>query len=720
MRTIVFVSILFLVSGTVSAQANKTPISVTDMVRIQKAGDLEISPDGQQAVYTVNSIVPDSAGKLDYSYRTRIWLVNLKGRPEPQLLDTSKGNATNPAYSPSGAQIAFTKNVKGQSQIFIYTRATNAIHQLTSFRYGATNPKWSPDEKRIVFTSSIPLLSYIRDTLLNPQKETPSWHEGKPGFKDNRYLAADKRKGDPDGDISEIRAYLHRNENDKKAKVITRVQFQNETTTTSEIRLSHIFITDTMTGSVPRQVTRGFNSYSNPWFAGNESLIVNGKVNEQLHPDDVMEEQIYRFSIDGAQITPLLAKPKVAFSVAAVSPSGKWLVYQLSFPGTVNQPSHYIADLQQPQIQGRVIALDRGKNSVKFSSDEQTVYFVANNNGGSSLYKVNIQNGSPVKLTSEDEGINDYDIGTEQLVYTKTTIYNPSELFVADLTAKKEIPLTALNSEWLTNRNISVPQKVTFRNKLGLEVECWIMKPVNFDPKKKYPLLLEMHGGPASMWGPGEDAMWHEYQYFCGRGIGVVYCNPRGSTGYGERFLKANLNDWGPGPASDVLAALDKAVKQGWADTAKLLISGGSYAGYLTTWIISHDQRFLAASSQRGVYDFSTFFGEANVWRMVPRYFGGYPWDEKVRPVLEKQSPINYVKNIKTPLLIFHGENDLRTGVTQSEMLYKSLKVLGKPVEYVRHPGASHELVRSGDVRQRIDQMLRTYEFFSRFIDEHQ
>ena len=156
----------------------------------------------------------------------------------------------------------------------------------------------------------------------------------------------------------------------------------------------------------------------------------------------------------------------------------------------------------------------------------------------------------------------------------------------------------------------------------------------------------------------------------------------------------------------------------GWADTSRLLTTGGSYAGYLVAWIISHDKRFKAACSQRGVYDLATFFGEGNAWRLVPNYFGGYPWEPKTKEILVRESPISYVHNITTPYIIFHGENDRRTGVIQSEMMYRSLKVLNRPVEYVRHPGASHEITRSGDNRQRIDQMLRTYEFFERWINK--
>jgi dipeptidyl aminopeptidase/acylaminoacyl peptidase len=276
--------------------------------------------------------------------------------------------------------------------------------------------------------------------------------------------------------------------------------------------------------------------------------------------------------------------------------------------------------------------------------------------------------------------------------------------------------ISSFNTPWLQKCRLSLPEKHSFKNVLGETVEYWVMKPIGYSAGQHYPLLLDIHGGPSAMWGPGEPSMWHEFQYFCSKGFGVVYCNPRGSGGYGVDFLRANIKDWGTGPTSDVLTALDKSVAEGWADTSRLVVSGGSYAGYLVAWIVGHDHRFKAACAQRGVYDLSTFFGEGNAWRLVSNYFGGYPWEPAAKAVLEHESPITYVADITTPLIIFHGENDRRTGFVQGEMLYRSLKVMGRPVEYVRHPGATHELTRSGDNRQRMDQMLRTYEFFERFI----
>jgi len=342
---------------------------------------------------------------------------------------------------------------------------------------------------------------------------------------------------------------------------------------------------------------------------------------------------------------------------------------------------------------------------------------VAQSNGGAPLYRVNLENKKVEQLSDFNIGIGSFDVQANKVVYVKTSISSPFELYSADADMKNEKRLTTFNADWIRDKKLSIPEKHSFTNSKGMQIEYWVMKPTNYEAGKKYPMLLEIHGGPSAMWGPGESSMWHEFQYFCSRGYGVVYCNPRGSGGYGVDFLRANINDWGAGPTSDVLTSLDKAVAEGWADTSKLLVTGGSYAGYLVAWIIAHDKRFKAACSQRGVYDLATFFGEGNAWRLVPNYFGGYPWEQKTKENLERESPITYVQNITTPYIIFHGDNDRRTGFVQSEMLYRSLKALGRPVEYVRHPNATHEITRSGDNRQRIDQMLRTYEFFERWIN---
>jgi dipeptidyl aminopeptidase/acylaminoacyl peptidase len=276
--------------------------------------------------------------------------------------------------------------------------------------------------------------------------------------------------------------------------------------------------------------------------------------------------------------------------------------------------------------------------------------------------------------------------------------------------------LTKFNESWLKEKNIIAPKEYWFTRPDGNKIQYWVMEPINKKEGLKYPAILNIHGGPSAMWGPGIFSMWHEYQLENSWGYGVVYCNPRGSGGYGDKFKKGNFKDWGTSPAGDILASLDEAMKQhSWIDKENLFVEGGSYAGYMVAWIVGHDHRFKAANAQRGVYELTTFMGEGNAWRLVPDHFGGYPWQKETKTLLDSESPLTYVDKIKTPLLIIHGDVDLRTGVIQSEMLYKSLKILNKPVEYIRYPKEGHELTRSGNPGRMMDHMLRVIEFFERY-----
>jgi dipeptidyl aminopeptidase/acylaminoacyl peptidase len=376
------------------------------------------------------------------------------------------------------------------------------------------------------------------------------------------------------------------------------------------------------------------------------------------------------------------------------------------------------------------------------------VYYTVNFEGGQQLRVVDIKTRQVKTLIDGPVGVNTFAVAPGKTVYGLITVPDPSELYVSsggerqrvDFTPNADIrtprkrshsPLppifdrgaatrriTDLNASWLETKEISSPEEHWLRRPDGTRVQYWVMKPTRFDGNKQYPWIVDMHGGPAAMWGPGEFTMWHELQTFCAFGFGVLYVNPRGSSGYGYAFQRANYKDWGDGPMGDVLAALDDA-SMGLPniDRRRLFLTGGSYAGYLTAWIIAHDRRFKAAVAQRGVYDLSTFFGEGNAYRLVPDDFGGYPWQPDTRRLLERQSPLTYVSEIETPLLILHASDDYRTGVVQSQMLFRALKEMGKPVEYVRYPGVGHELTRTGPPGQRMDHLLRIVEFFERYAD---
>ncbi|HET7897191.1 MAG TPA: prolyl oligopeptidase family serine peptidase, partial [Flavisolibacter sp.] len=443
-----------------------------------------------------------------------------------------------------------------------------------------------------------------------------------------------KAKPDPDGTLDQIRAYLLQNEADNKATVLTRLNIQDESHVTSNMGFTQFFRIDVKPSATAQPILTGFASYGAVDFTPDgKNLVITADIDSTEHPDRSRETEIYLSDADGKNLRQLLGQKNMNFYGARLSPSGKWLAY---FYGSVDAevPSLAVMPLTGTPAQGFTITMDRNKGNLAWSSDERFLYFTAQSNGGVPLYRANLSSKTVEQLSDVNSGITSFDLNKDKIIYAKTEVANPSEVYVADLNMKSNIQLSDFNN-WIKVKKLSFPEKKTFVNNKGQTIEYWVMKPTTFQEGKKYPLLLEIHGGPTAMWGPGETSMWHEYQYFTAQGYGVVYSNPRGSGGYGADFIKANVADWGAGPTSDVLTALDKAVAEGWADTTKLLITGGSYAGYLTAWIIAHDHRFKAACSQRGVYDLATFFGEGNAWRLVPRYFGGYPWEPKVKELLQ-------------------------------------------------------------------------------------
>ena len=697
------------------AQNGKELIKVTDLLKIKSISAVTLSKDGTKAAFVVTSIEPDGDSKYDYKYNNQIYVVPSDGSAAPKQL-TTKESSSQPAWSPDGKTIAFVRGAEGKPQIFLLSLDGGEAMQLTKSKYGATSPRWSPDGKRILYASGISLKDMIKDSAINPAHSLPAWSYERPGFSNNEFLRESKSKPNPDGNMDEIRAYLENDVVDRKAKVVDKLSFQDEMNVSTDMSFTQYFIVDAVPNAQPKQLTNGFYDYSVNFIGDGSKLIISADIDSTEHPDRSLENEIYIADADGKNTRLLLGEKNKVFISPAPSKSGKWLAFQTNGTSFVTIPTLQVMPMSGAAKDAITIPFDRNKSGFVWSNDEKYLYITAQSNGGAPMYRVNLDTKKVEQLSDVNSGIGSFDVEANRIVYVKTSINSPFELFSADADMKNEKRLSNFNTDWIKDKKLSIPEKHSFTNSKGLEVEYWVMKPTNYEAGKKYPLLLEIHGGPTAMWGPGESSMWHEFQYFCSRGYGVVYCNPRGSGGYGQEFMRANMSDWGAGPTSDVLTALDKTVAEGWGDTSKLLVTGGSYAGYLVAWIIGHDHRFKAACSQRGVYDLATFFGEGNAWRLVPNYFGGYPWEPKVKEILARESPITYVENITTPYIIFHGENDRRTGFVQGEMLYRNLKALGRPVEYVRHPNATHEITRSGDNRQRIDQMLRTYEFFERWI----
>jgi len=722
------------------ASADRELIQLSDMLRIVQLGNVSYSPDGQQILFSTNTVVEQDDRDRPYSYRSRIWLVPADGSTPARALTSDRANASQPVWHPSGRHIAFTRSLDGASQIMLLSLDGGEPRAITAHENAASSPIWSPDGRRLMFSSNVSM----RELLKHPDFAAgPAWdHE-----QDGRVLSS-RPSGEispnPDGSLEEIRAWLDRNESARNPRVINRLNFLGETDLQPDLSFSHRYLVDVDVNdhrsepAAARALTSGYTSWSGgSWSADGEHIFLSTSYDDVIHPDRLNKSRIFRIATAGGSNEPelLLEMEHHSLTGPQISPDGRWLTFSAS---DINDLSYAQTEIHLMRLgTGQTIplsaALDRSTGSAIWSPDSRFVYFTANSNGGTVLYRAApVDNpGAPVRihaLTAFTEGVRSFDVRNTSVAFVRTSIENPFELYTAQIATGRNLSdqqllrnravLTDLNASWLEGKLLSRPERGVV-NVDGFDIEYWIMEPTRRQPGKTYPLMLQIHGGPSAMWGPGEASMWFEFQYFAARGYGVVYSNPRGSGGYGRDFQHGNYRDWGFGPTRDVLAATDVAVALPWSDPERLVVTGGSYAGYLTAFIITQDHRFRAAFAQRGVYDLHTFLGEGNAWRLIPNHFGGFPWESaEVDSVLRANSPITYVDQIRTPLLIKHGDQDLRTGVIQSEMLYKALKIREQPVEYVRYPRAAHDMSRTGEPLQRMDRILRIYEYFERYVGD--
>ncbi|HEU5079439.1 MAG TPA: S9 family peptidase [Opitutaceae bacterium] len=712
-------------------------IGAMDLLKIKELDSPVFSPDGSRIVYIVRSIEPwPEANSEQYVYHTQLWMVLADGHSAPRQLTRGDSNSYSPVWSPAGDRIAFVRSERGKKpQIWVLPMPSAGGGEavpITHFASGASNPRWSPDGTQLLFSATLNLTEALRELqIVKPAVPVP-WFSERPGrrFADTENWAARARPSNeanpvpakPDGNLQEQREWLAKNEVEGDPVVTNRLDFLGEQDLEPTEAFTHLYAIDAEEGAAPVPLTPGFASYQDAlWYPGPNGLqiLFSGDAQVSRHPDRILERDLWVVGANGGPLKRMLHDEQIAYTAPALSPDGTMIAF-LAVDLTQAGFAHSLLCVLPTRGGPRrflTTSLDRSVQSFRWAADSQSLYFVAASNGAFPLYRVGTTPGSRIdRLTGFSLGILGFDVRSTGIAAVVTRPSNPAELYLLNTKGSDPIVVTSHNSEWLKGKLVSLPERRDITLSDGTQIESYEMKPTLFEPSKKYPIVVEIHGGPQAMWGPGTANSWHEFQYFTGRGYGIVFCNPRGSTGYGAAFQREIYRNWGPGPSQDVLAATAAAEQNGWTDVNREVITGGSYGGYLTVWLISQDHRFKAAAAQRGVYELSVFFGEGNAWRLVPYHFGGYPWQPEVRAILDAQSPISHVNRITTPLLINHGDSDLRTGVIQSEMLYKSLKVLGLPVEYVRYPGATHELSRSGDPGQRVDRLVRLDEFFQRFI----
>ena len=714
-------------------------ITASDLLKIKTPGNPAISPDGKQVAYTVRGIETKAEAPDSYVYRTQIWLTALDGRGGPRALTHGNTSASSPAWSPTGDRIAYVQISPGASgaRLWILPLTGGAPYPVTPPLPDLSTPRWSPDGTRLLFTTSLgygdvrAALEKNQATNLTPpwplEKLLPTSEPAKETLKADAKNAALAKPAkvfpDPDGAMVERRAWLLDNETANNPRVTSRLNFNDDGDSGPSSVFTHVFSVAAAADSTPVDLTPGYASYDEPvWSSDGNTIYCTGPADPSLNPDRTHGRGLYSLGTDGSAPKSLALPGGYSAFSPQPSPDGKtlaWVAQPDKNPGDLVYELACIATLGLSTGKTKILtaSLDRSAFNPRWSADGKSIYFTSASNGGYLLCRVPATGGKTDRLTSNDIGICDYDVSKDDLALVVAKASNPGELYRASLAGRSQRILTAHNNDWLRDKQVATLERRKLKQPDGTEIEYWLMKPPYLEGGLHYPLLVEIHGGPGSMWGPGDPSMWHELQFFAARGYAITFCNPRGSDGYGRAFLRANFKNWGPGPAADVLAVASAVTaKENWIDADRQVVTGGSYGGYLTAWLISQDQRFKAAIAARGVYDLTTFLGEGNAWELVPWQFGGYPWQPETRKLLDAQSPLTRVESIHTPLLIEQDDADSRVGTAQSELLYRSLKILGRPVEFVRYPGATHDLSRTGDPSQRIDRLVRFDEFAERFI----
>ncbi|HEY0672821.1 MAG TPA: S9 family peptidase [Longimicrobiales bacterium] len=685
------------------ATAQKRPLTPEDLYRLKTASDVTVSPDGRWVVFVLTSI--DSAGNR---YVRDLYGARTGGGAPRRLTWTPQSNEALPVFSPDGRFVAFVARREGDeraAEIYVlpFTEPGEA-RRITKIMRGVSRPVWSPDGRRIAFTVSD---SLPRDTATTKENKTRA-----------QRLEAAARRNDP--------------------RVINRLNYIGEQAF-SEERWNQIYVVDALAENAQAQrITSGsFGNATPAWTPDGKSLVYAAAPPKgNYHADYEQDADLYIVAADGRG-APRNLTPGGATGLSAavagragarttagdvyternprISPDGKWLAYARNRLGehvTAANTELIVAEANGANPVCVNCTLDRDMQN--YNWDQQgRLYFTVTDRGGVHLYRSSQPNRPPQPLLTGPRGVLSFDVNGSTIAWAEMSPELPSDVYAADLDGKQRRRLTTLNDSLLATVHVQPYEELWYKAPDGYPVQGWIVRPPG-GATSATPLAVEMHGGPHVMWGPGEATMWLEYQSLAGAGYTVFFSNPRGSAGYGFEHKKAIHRNWGNLPMGDVLAGADTVLARGLADANKQVITGGSYAGYLTAWIIGHTTRFKAAVAQRGVYDMVSWWGMATTWRLYESEFASVPWED---PELAwKNSPIAYVDKIQTPLLLLHGEQDYRVGLGGVQTLFRMLKAQGKDTELVLYPREGHEVTRSGEPHHRVDHMSRIIEWFDRYL----
>lgn len=684
---------------TAPAQTRR-PMSPVDILRVANVADAQLSPNGESIVYTLSTIEGEQT-------LSTLWLVNTGERP-----------AANP---PTSRQTEPRRNWEG---------ARNQGRPLLPPGWTATSPSWSPDGRSIAFLSTrdgqrgiwvtgverrVPrLVATIRDTnfFITYAGESFAWSP------DSKMLAYISATETTDND-----------EAGNDPRVIDRIQYKSRLSFSDNLR-THVWITS-VDEPQPRQLTSGlFYDHALSFSPRGDEIVFLS--NHELDPDANNNSDIFAVNLQG-QVRQITDTAGCEYE-PAWSPDGKWIAYSatnrdVTTIDSVAEDTHvWVATPGGDRRIELTEELDRRARSPRWSADSRSIFFLAGEHGRTLVYRTTPEGGKARPLFDNQVAVqnksDDYFAfpdrlfqitsfslparNTPQIAVTLTTPTRPAEVWVGDYAQEIWRPLSYHNSG-ISQSLLIEPEGLNFKSFDGTPIQGWLMKPVGWRPDRRYPLILSIHGGPHGMFGYAFNST---FQVYAARGYAVLYLNPRGSSGYGQKFSDGTLSEWGGGDYKDLMAGVDEALRRhSWIDSNRLGVTGGSYGGFMTNWIITQTPRFKGAVSVASVSNLVSFYSTSLYQDLIHAEFRGFPWDNY--ELLWQWSPLRYVKQAQTPTLFIHGEQDNDVHITQAEEMYMALRRRGIDSVLLRYPREGHGL---REPKHRVDALERTLAWFDRYV----
>jgi len=625
-----------------AAQKNDKRLETETYFEMESIGSPQISPDGKSIIFTRGWV-----DKVNDQMRSNLWIVDIEGK---RVRELTRGNwrDTSPVWSPDGKKIAFLSELDDTTQIHVMWLDTGEVAQLTHLERAPSNLVWSPDGKKLAFTAFLPDDKPILNVKLPKRPEGAKW-AAPAVLVDRLAWRADGRGWLPKG-------------------------------------YTHIFMIDAELGGTPRQVTSGDFSHNDPQWSADGKTIYLSAIRKPDAEYEFGDSEIYAVDLKTLE-TQALTDRKGPDGSPRLSPDGKWIAYtgydEKKY--TSHLSSLYLMDSSGASKRLLAGNLPSSPSNAAWAADNSGVYYQMEERGEANIYFVPL-NGAIKKVTKGAHVLSGVSVAKNgQAAATVTTPSRPGYLVTFPLLKPDALKkLVDVNADVLADVKLGEVDELQFKAPDGLDLQGWLIKPAEFDPAKKYPMLLYIHGGPWSMYSVAFNWDW---QNFAANGYAVLFMNPRGSTGYGQDFVNGIQYSYPGKDYEDLMAGVDAALAKGFIDKDNLFVCGGSGGGVLTAWIVGHTNRFRAAVSMRPVINWHSFVGitDGPSWY---KQFKKYPWEDPLEYAV--RSPLNYAANVTTPTMVMTGEADLRTPISQSEEFYRALKMLKKDTLLVRMPEEFH------------------------------